>query len=979
MAVSKAVPVSRTFQPDERQRQAIEHVHGPMLVVAGAGTGKTTVLIRRIACLIQQGHARPDEILAVTYTDNAAKEMRQRVEAELGGSSLTGLQVKTFHAYCNELLTRNGKQFGVLDDQDLWIYLRKRLPELQLNYFVRAANVARFLDGLLDFVRRCHDELVGPEKYTAYVTRLERGDLPLPRVAKSKEAVELADDEIIGRCREIANVFATVERMLQEDNLGTFGHMITRAHELLDNNPDLLVRERQRTRFILADEFQDANFAQLRIIEKLAGKERNVFAVGDPDQAIYRFRGASSAAFQLFSRQFPEAKQVILEKNRRSTTPILKCAHSVISANPGWQHVSQSTSCSPRTPLTSARDEEARQTGKLLQNPPVDIVVLTAKEAEGGDVVSAILQLRKQSRCKWKDFAVLYRSHWHRDELVLELAENSIPFTIENMDVVDTPKARDLFACLGAVVSDADGASLLRVAALPQFSISGEQLRAGIKALPRDAEAAGIALVLRQVPGGATVLESLRQVREEIVQAQMRSHAALELIIRRFALDRQSPVLAAVLEFVARWENKATTTTGNLPELLEYLAYFREARGMICLPVREEDDAVRLMTAHSAKGLEFDHVFILRVTANSFPCSYKEPLIEFPFELRDADSISEEDDKALQVQEERRLFYVAMTRARNSLTISAREGKGKKDPTPPGYLRELLNDRALQPYLRRRPARGFQTDLFAQATLPSSRTEEWLSMPPGTNLSERLSASSVAVYDTCPLQFKLEREWRIPGEASAAMQFGGAMHLVLRSYYDSVRFEREMSEEALIELFQTTLRDAHIQEEYQHRLYEAQGIAQLRRFLATCRKSPVPEVLHTEQYFDIKLGNATVVGRIDRMDAAGSHRIAITDYKTGKPKSQEDAEESLQLSIYAIAAQEKWGYAVEHLAFYNLEENSRVITRREKLQLQEARLKVEDVAAKIAQGDFAPKPGFHCRFCAYSNLCPATEKRIHSA
>ncbi len=290
---------SRAFEADACQRQAIEHVHGPMLVIAGAGTGKTTVLTKRIARLVREGHARPDEILAVTYTKNAAQEMRQRVEEELRGTDLSGLRIATFHEYCNELLRENGREFGVVDDQDLWIYLRRRLRELNLKYFVRAASVSKFLEDLLQFMRHCHDELVTPEKYQEYVQRLERGELAIPRVTRSKD--DISDDEVLQRCREISHVFSTVERMLREDRLGTFGHMITQAYELLQQNEPL----RSRSRFILVDEFQDVNFAQVKFLQRLAGEERNVFAVGDPDQAIYRFRGASSEAFVLFQRHFP--------------------------------------------------------------------------------------------------------------------------------------------------------------------------------------------------------------------------------------------------------------------------------------------------------------------------------------------------------------------------------------------------------------------------------------------------------------------------------------------------------------------------------------------------------------------------------------------------------------------------------------------------------------------------------------------------
>jgi ATP-dependent DNA helicase Rep len=188
MAVSRR---GFAFAPDPDQQQAIEHVSGPMLVVAGAGTGKTTVLTRRIARLVEQGHARADEILAVTYTINAANEMRQRVQSALGKANSAGLQVETFHAFCNNLLIAEKRDFRVLDDKQLWIFLRRNIRELRLNYYVRAANTAQFLDHLLEFIRRCHDELVGPDQYSEYVGRLERGELPIPRVSRSKDAGQL--------------------------------------------------------------------------------------------------------------------------------------------------------------------------------------------------------------------------------------------------------------------------------------------------------------------------------------------------------------------------------------------------------------------------------------------------------------------------------------------------------------------------------------------------------------------------------------------------------------------------------------------------------------------------------------------------------------------------------------------------------------------------------------------------------------------
>jgi DNA helicase-2/ATP-dependent DNA helicase PcrA len=963
----------RAFEPDERQRETIEHLTGPMLVIAGAGTGKTTVLTRRIAYLVRHGHARLDEILAVTYTKNAAQEMRQRVREELRGTDVSALRIATFHEYCNELLAENGKKFGVLDEKDLWIYLRRRLRELNLKYFVRAASVTKFLDDLLKFMQHCHDELVGPEKYQEYVQRLERGELPIPRVTKSKDADQVSDQEVLGRCREIANVFTTVERILREDGLGTFGHMITHAYHLLrESNEEL----RARSRFILVDEFQDVNFAQVKVLQLLAGQERNVFAVGDPDQAIYRFRGASSAAFVLFQRHFPGVSLVKLEKNRRSTSPILNSAFALISKNPNVFD-KETGSTYERSVLISAREEEAAREGKPLPRVPVEAVVLSAKDFECSEVVAALMDWQRKTRRQWSDCAVLYRTHSHRDQLAAELANQGIPFSIENMDAMDMPEARDLFACLGAVVSDADGASLFRVAALPQFSIDPEKLRAGIKALPRDAGASAIALVLSQIEGGPAVLDRVRQTRAEIAAADIRGRTAVDVVVRCFFLNRASRALNAVLEFVSAWEEKAITKTREIGELLDYLEYFREAGGVIPL-ASKDDNAVRLMTAHAAKGLEFSSVFILRASSPSFPSPYKEPLLEFPRELHDPASVAQDDDKELCRQEERRLFYVAMTRARDSLTIYAKQGVGK-DPSPPGFLRDLLKDSSLLGrWLVPGQPRGFQTDMFAEAAGQAgmTRTSEWLSLPPASDLSARLSASAIQTYETCPLQFKLEREWKIPGEVPAAMQYGGVIHRVLLAFYNSVRAQRQMEDEVVIQFFRDELAGAGIQDHYQHDLYQAQGILQLQDFLAAFRRSPKPTVLHTEEYFDVKVGDIKVVGRIDRIDETATGGVVITDYKTGKAQSQEDSDESLQLSIYALAAREKWGYRADHLVLYNLEGNSAVVTRRSDFQLSEARNRVMQVAENIAAGNFDAKPGFYCRFCAYRNLCPATEKRL---
>jgi DNA helicase-2/ATP-dependent DNA helicase PcrA len=978
MAVSKTQsPVP--FIPDDRQREAIDHVHGPMLVIAGAGTGKTSVLIHRIARLVEQGHAKPEEVLALTYTVAAATEMRDKVCRLVGKP----IRATTFHDYCLDLLKRAKKDFGVLDEKDLWIFLRKRIPDLHLEHYVRAANVGQFLNDLLNFLTRCHDELVTPEKYAEYVARLERGESKVHRVAKSKE--QLSDAEAIARCQEIARVFSTTERWLREENLGTFGHMITRAHQMLTSDDSLLASERASTPFIVVDEFQDANFAQIEILAALAGTAANVFAVGDPDQAIYRFRGASSAAFHLFRRHFPQTKLVLLGKNRRSTTPILQCAFAIVDKNPPVFAAGERDALAyRRSPLQSAREENARKEGQTLPTFPVEAISFAAKDAEAPDVARIIEETKRHSRCKWKDFGVLYRSHIHRDHVVQQLAEHEIPLSIENMDVSDTPEVRDLFACVASVVDLGSDANLFRVAALPQFDVDPVQLRAALRAIAKDSKdgvVIPLSSVLAEVAGGQAVLRCVQQARNEVDRKHAKARAALELIGRQFALDLDSPILQAALKFAADWETKATTKTKELGEWIEYLGYFREAGGVIPMAAKDDEDAVRLMTAHGAKGLEFSHVFILRATSGSFPTGYRETLVEFPRELRDPDSAAAGDDKTLNEQEERRLFYVAMTRAKDSLHIYGKQGIGR-DKTPAGLMRELICNAGLGASLRARAALPSQPELIeiAAAADPAhpagSRLPAWLALAPIEGLGARLSASAVESYETCPLQFKFEREWKLSREVQAAMQYGATMHRVLRTYYDSVRLGRKKTDEELLQLFRDDLATTGIQDDYQRNLYLKKGLQQLGDFLAGTRSTPPPDVLHTEEWFDVQIAGTKVAGRIDRMDRSADGSVNIVDYKTGKARSQEDADESLQLSIYAMAAYEKWGYRVGSLVFHNLEGNVPILSKRAEFQLAEARDRVLAAARGIAEGNFEPKLDYHCNFCAFRGLCPAREKRV---
>jgi putative RecB family exonuclease len=334
-------------------------------------------------------------------------------------------------------------------------------------------------------------------------------------------------------------------------------------------------------------------------------------------------------------------------------------------------------------------------------------------------------------------------------------------------------------------------------------------------------------------------------------------------------------------------------------------------------------------------------------------------------------SIAVGDGKLVHDQEERRLFYVAITRARDRLSIGSRPGKGKKDPTPPGYLRPLISDRRLKSALTTRNSEGQRS---AKLPLEPSAVGAWMLLPPTFAREMALSANAVQSYSTCPMKFKLERDWRIPGEAAAAMQYGFAIHTVLKNYYDPVPHAKEMSVEEAVQAFRHEFNKGYIDDPVQRKIYEERGEDQMRTMLLASPKGS-STVIAAEHKFSFKLGEREIRGRIDRIDQLEEGVVRVIDYKTGIPKDRKFAEESLQLSIYAMAVAQM-NLSPRELVLINVQDNSEAVAGRTPKQLETARQKIEDAAQGIANGEFDPTPGQHCRWCDYKSLCPATEQRV---
>jgi len=971
---------------NDAQRRAITHGEGPLLVIAGAGTGKTRVITERIRHLLQSDESLCGEnILGLTFTKKAAGEMKARAVKATGerGKAVT---LATFHSFCETLLAEAEPQRVMLDEFDHWILLRRNLRRLRLEKYRRLADPGQFLNDFVEFFSRCQDELVSGEDYQRYATELasrleaERETLDDDTLAERLETVALQ--------QELARAYRASEELLREKNRVSFGSLITGAVGLLERDAQLREALQNKYRYILVDEFQDTNIAQLRLLELLAGSAKNIVAVGDNDQAIYRFRGASFGSFKLFLERFAGWREgqdstrfrVALTENYRSTPNILRVAMQVIGQNAVSADFPKKV-LSPNKPL-----------GEKIR-----IVELATPEEEARWVASELERMHGARR-RWKDFAVLYRQHAHRDHLVEELSRRKIPFVITRLSILEHPLVRDVLAYLRLIAAPYDDIACARVLAAPAWHLEAADL---VRLAERARKEKKAIYDLLQLPQGQLAFDRSHAALGEPVEfissqrKTLKRSTAREILgtltewleIPQRAKQHDRKYVKRLAEFMKEWEPKSETR--GLPEFIEYLDYYAQAGGVVSLEDDAPPDAVQLMTVHGAKGLEFPQVFLLRVNNRAFPATERPRVFEFPVELMKEGAPAEQ----FHIQEERRLFYVALTRAEERLTITTvTEKKGKV----PVFIEDIVMD----PAIKRQDVRqlmpklppagrddGVQENLWEDSELfPAaegsakifSRIADWAEeFHPPSPEPLTLSPSALSGYRTCPQRYLFGYLWSLREGPKAAMSFGAVMHTTIKRFVDQLRKGVKLQFDEVQRIFETEWNSKGFEDEYQEEEYKKDGIEQLRAFHAGMMEEP-PETLAQEKGFELPLDNDVIIkGRIDQINALGNERdVEIVDYKTGRPKKDVDAKKDLQLSVYALAAKEILELNPVRLAFHYLQNNQRQETTRDAKQLDEAQKVVQEVAGDIRAGEFPAKRGFICRNCAYRPICPAHEETL---
>ncbi|HEX5375409.1 MAG TPA: UvrD-helicase domain-containing protein [Solirubrobacterales bacterium] len=611
---------------NEPQRQAVEHGEGPLLVLAGAGSGKTRVLTHRIAHLLATGAARPGEILAITFTNKAASEMRERVE-QLVGRVTRAMWVTTFHSACARMLRADAEKLG----------------------YSRSFTIYDESDSLR-MLKRCMAELgVDPKRYPARSIRSQVSG------AKNKLVDAPAYAQAQGSVFEetVAGVYELYEKRMLAANALDFDDLLVRTVNVLEISDEARERWRRTFRHVLVDEYQDTNHAQYRLLQLLVAEHGNLMVVGDEDQSIYGFRHADIRNILDFERDFPEAEVVKLEQNYRSTQTILSAANAVVERN---------------------RERRPKQLWtEIAGGEPVQLSELSDEHEEARWVAGEIERLGEEEGVRREDVAVFYRTNAMSRVLEDTLVRFELPYqVIGGTKFYERAEVKDAIAYLSLLANPADQVSFARIVNSPRRGIGNTSQgrlasHANTTGLPiwevaeRAEEVPGLsAAAIKAVSRFHETMEGLAARAEEapvseLLEAVLRETGYLDALAAERTIEAEGraenleELVGMAAEFDANRELEGKGESSPLEEFLQQISLYTQQDEL-----RAEESLITLMTLHNAKGLEYDTVFLLGCEDGAFP------------HMRALEEGGEE--------EERRLCYVGITRARRRLYVTwARE------------------------------------------------------------------------------------------------------------------------------------------------------------------------------------------------------------------------------------------------------------------------------------------------------------------
>jgi len=981
---------------NREQRRAVTHGEGPLLVVAGPGTGKTEVITRRIAWLIATKRAHPSEILALTFTDKAADEMQARVDV-LVPYGRADAAIHTFHAFGDRLLREFGFELGrtnaprVLSRAEAVVLLREHLFELGLERYLPLADPTRFLGALTGLISRAKDEGVSPQEYGSFAAELRAGAEAVMAAASEpgeREVAEALIQEAAGH-DELASAYLRYGQLLAERGLVDFGDQVALALRLLEERPAVRAEVHRRYRYLLVDEFQDTNPVQLALVRAIAGERSNVTVVGDDDQAIYTFRGAAVENILGFGASYPALQRVVLRRNYRSRAPILAAAQRLIRHNEPHRLDGRDGVDKTLVPhRRSRRPLPVRYVGYRT----------VSEEADG---VAAVIAGRVGGGESPSDFAILVRTNADAEGFLRSLDVRGVPWRFSGASgLYARREVRDLLAFLRVVADPDSSVDLYSVASGDPYRLGGEDLTSVLEAARRRHRSLwSVCTELVEQPGllrlDRTSRAALERLVADIRDAISASHTlpAGDVLYRHL---KRSGRLAALIASAERGDDAALRNVARFFDIVRaHAALLVEDRLPFLVPhlgtlIEAGDDpagaddvdqasAVSVLTVHKAKGLEFPVVFLVGLAEGRFPVRGRRDRLPLPDALRRTLPAEEEAPWS----EERRLCYVAMTRARDELILSSasESGSGRRRRTSPFVAEALDRPPALRPEdvaTERSPEQSvlrLLAVLEPAAALPLSTTAV---ATPVLNVDRPLSLSYSQLDDylSCPLRYRLRHVVRVPTPPHHALVLGNALHQAVAAFHSARMRGRTMPEAELMDVFATHWSsEGFLSREHEEARF-ASGQAALRRFLEEQLQDGAALPVAVERPFSVRLGRDTVRGRYDRLDETPEGTVII-DYKSSDvrdpKKAAEKARDSLQLQLYALAHQAETGELPAAVELHFLESGVTGRVKPDPARLEKTRKTLEAAADGIRAGHFEARPDYlSCGYCPFRDICPSS-------
>ncbi|KAF6247114.1 hypothetical protein C6990_05385 [Nitrosopumilus sp. b3] len=1014
------------------QKQAVQHSGSPLLVIAGPGSGKTRVIIERVMHLVRSG-IKPSDILCLTFSEKAADEMKHRLEKLI---DVTEMEISTFHSFAKDVLEDNvldsgiGMSSGIIKRSAQLVWGLKNIDNFKLEHLEIGNNAVEIIESVIDGISTFKDELISPEELQKYID------------AKLKKDLDDEERDFLLKLSDLCKIYFKYQEFQRSKTVIDFDDMVVQTIELFKRKANVLSKYQKKFKHVLVDEFQDNNFAQLELVKQIA-KDGNVTVVGDDDQSIYRFQGAYLTNFKDFQSYFPDTTVVVLNRNYRSPQNIVNLASQSLDGVPE-RHAKK---------LKSEHEEGQKVTVAQCSNESseVEFVVKTIK-----DLLDKPVERRDGTSdpLTYRDFVVLSRRKAEGKKFAKALKAHGIPTTfIGESNIFSSPVVRDLMAFL--VIANKPTVSGIEINRLMKNHGINEINMARINHVARKkarADPTDIDFVFDTIKDCDEVdISQKEEVKELAEQIQKIIELESEKTISEMVYDiimsvsdlykrsiqsdtpenRRNQLILKEFYNIAN-EYESLNPHGTLDDFINYL----NLMGQFDVELKEGsgfDNSVQVTTIHQSKGREFPVVFVADVAQNKLPLRYQAKKFYVPNELSKGMTQSD-DEKELYIQEERRLFYVAMTRAQNLLyiTYAKRYGQNVRETKPSRFLDELKfednplinlvkydgqNGEVLLEEERRveKIKQGLQSKAVSslnQMHLKSAvqrivelakvkhyekngsfegfRPEDVLSFDGGEdNLKAdlegkkisllekdkfRLSASKIKTYKDCPLKFKFSYVMEAPTKARPYFDLGTAVHAVAEHLTKLQMEGTEPTEELAFEILSKEWNASSFQSETQENQAKEKAKTMIKTYLKWISENKNTPIA-VEQPFRIEIEGVPFNGFIDRVEKTPDGKFAVIDFKTGGVyENSRSIKADLQMNVYALGVEKQYGELPVNTSLFYLKHDKIVDNPIEEPQVRAVQEEIGNTVKSILNEDFEATPSYQvCRNCEYWSICDKKE------